>query len=87
MTDSIIRSRIDPVIKDQASKLLSEMGLTMSDAIRLFLHQVIAEKRLPFEVKLPNEETVAALDAIDRGEVEPVTLDELRDEWARACAK
>jgi hypothetical protein len=36
MADSVIRSRIDPKIKDEANRVLRSMGLNMSDAIRLF---------------------------------------------------
>src|SRR5258707_12481400 len=74
MNDSVIRSRIDPAIKEQASHLLRKMGLSMSDAIRLFLHQVIADKGLPFEVKAPNETTVAASRAAERGELNRTSL-------------
>lgn len=48
MTDCVIRSRIDPKIKKQAARLFGQMGLTMSDAIRLFLYQSVSERRIPF---------------------------------------
>ncbi len=87
MNDSVIRSRIDPAIKEQASHLLRKMGLSMSDAIRLFLHQVIADKGLPFEVKAPNETTVAAARAAERGELERTSLKGIARDWEAACAK
>ena len=55
MSESIIRSRIDPEIKEQAIALLDGMGLTLSEAIRMFLIQVIAHEALPFEVKSPKK--------------------------------
>jgi addiction module RelB/DinJ family antitoxin len=55
MSETVIRSRIDSQTKLEAQALLERFGLTMSDAIRLFLHQVVIEKGLPFEVKLPKE--------------------------------
>lgn len=55
MSESVIRSRIDSAIKLEAQSLLSKFGLSMSDAIRLFLHQVVMEKGLPFAVRLPEE--------------------------------
>ena len=55
MADTVIRSRIDASLKIEAQSLLDGMGLSMSEAIRLFLHQVVAEKGLPFPVKLSKE--------------------------------
>ena len=55
MTDTVIRSRIEASIKIEAQMLFDGMGLSMSEAIRLFLHQVVAEKGLPFPVRLSKE--------------------------------
>ncbi|MGV8080019.1 MAG: type II toxin-antitoxin system RelB/DinJ family antitoxin [Syntrophales bacterium] len=55
MADTVIRSRIDASVKLEAQALLEKLGLSMSDAIRLFMHQVVAQKGLPFEIKLPAE--------------------------------
>jgi len=52
--DTIVRSRIDADTKERAAAALAAMGLTISDAIRLLLLRVADEKRLPFEVKVPN---------------------------------
>jgi len=52
--DTIVRSRIDTDTKKRAAAALAAMGLTISDAIRLLLLRVADEKRLPFEVKVPN---------------------------------
>ena len=88
MADSVIRSRIDPVIKREADRVLRSMGISLSDGIRLFLYQVIAEKALPFKVKAPNKKTIAALEASRKGEVETVTLTQLKREWKDAkCGK
>lgn len=61
MSDSVIRARIEPGLKAEATNVLKSMGLTPSDAIRLFLHRVVDERALPFPVKAPNAETEAAL--------------------------
>ncbi len=88
MANSVVRSRIDPVVKLEADRILREMGITLSDGIRLFLFQVIAERALPFKVKTPNKQTIAALEAARRGEVEPVTLAALKRQWKKAeCGK
>lgn len=87
MTDSVIRSRIDPALKHKASVLFHQMGMSMSDAIRLFLTQAVIKKSMPFPIEAPNAKTKAALAAADRGEVEVVTLDGLTKQWHDACAK
>ena len=56
-----VRSRIEPDLKDRASEVLAECGLNLSDAIRLFLRQVVARQGLPFEVRIPNATTLAAM--------------------------
>lgn len=62
MLTSEIRSRIEPELKEEAQDVLSRVGLNISDAIRLFLRQVVLAKGLPFEVReTPNVETRAAM--------------------------
>lgn len=56
-----VRSRIEPHLKDRATAVLAECGLKLSDAIRLFLRQVVAQQRLPFEIKTPNATTKTAM--------------------------
>ena len=84
MDSSVVRSRIDPVVKQEANRILKNMGMTLSDGIRLFLYQVIAEQALPFKVKMPNKKTIAAMEAARRGETEPTTLEKLANEWIDA---
>ncbi len=67
-SDTVVRARIDGQVKEKAAKVLAEMGLSVSDAIRLLLVRVAAEKALPFEVKAPNAETQAAMAQLERGE-------------------
>jgi DNA-damage-inducible protein J len=82
VADSIVRSRIDSVVKDEANQILNSMGLTLSEGIRLFLYQVIANKALPFLIKVPNKETREAMIAARNGkDLEQVSLKELADEW------
>lgn len=64
-----VRARIDADLKRDATAALAEMGLTISDAIRLMLVRVAAEKALPFDVRTPNATTRAAIEAADRGEL------------------
>lgn len=60
-SDAVVRARIDGQVKEKAASVLADMGLSVSDAIRLLLVRVAAEKALPFDVKVPNAETQAAM--------------------------
>jgi DNA-damage-inducible protein J len=67
--NTVVRARIDEQIKDDATAVLSSIGLTVSDAFRLMMVRIATEKRLPFEPLVPNAETIAAMEAARRGEV------------------
>jgi len=56
MKDSVIRARVESALKVRASKVLAACGLEPSDAIRLFLQQVVAHQGLPFEVRSVDRE-------------------------------
>jgi DNA-damage-inducible protein J len=60
-TTEMVHVRIDKRTKARASKALAAMGLSVSDAVRVLLTRVAAEKALPFEVKAPNTATAAAM--------------------------
>ena len=51
-TDSMYM-RIDPTLKANAEAILSRLGLTPNDAINVFLNQVVLQRGLPFEIKMP----------------------------------
>ena len=74
----LVQARVERAVKEEAAAVLAAMGLTLSDAVRLLLTRVAREKRLPFEPLTPNEETIAAILAARRGEVEAVRLEELQ---------
>lgn len=59
--DEIVRARVDADTKRRSEKALAAMGLTMSEAIRLFLVQTVRQKALPFAVVAPNVETRKAI--------------------------
>ncbi len=77
-----VHSRIDENVKEKASFILEAIGLSISDAIRLFLKQIILARGMPFPVKIPNAKTIAAMTAADRGEgLEEITLSQLREQF------
>ncbi len=76
----LVQARIDPKIKEEASAVLEDMGLSVSDAVRLMLVKTAKEKTLPFEIWRPNAETMAAIEEAKAGLTEELTLDALRAE-------
>jgi DNA-damage-inducible protein J len=68
-TTTMIHVRIDQDLKSRASKTFDAMGLSLSEAVRIFLARTAADQAFPFELRVPNGQTVAAMEAGDRGEV------------------
>jgi DNA-damage-inducible protein J len=58
---TMIHVRVDEKTKARATKALASMGLSVSDAVRVLLTRIAAEKRLPFALKVPNADTQAAM--------------------------
>ena len=64
-TTTMVHVRVDENIKAQATETLAAMGLSVSDAVRVFLMRVVAEQQMPFAIKAPNAETRAAMAEAD----------------------
>lgn len=60
-TTAMVHVRVDEQVKEQATEALAAMGLSVSDAVRVFLIRVAAEKQLPFALKVPNAVTRSAM--------------------------
>lgn len=60
-TTTMVHVRVDENVKAQATETLASMGLTISDAVRVFLIRVVADKELPFAIKAPNATSRAAI--------------------------
>ena len=65
--ETYVRARIDPAVKALAAKALADMGLSVSDAIRLLMLRIADEKKLPFKVKTPNAVTRRAIAELEAG--------------------
>ena len=59
---SMLHIRVDDDTKFLAAGALSAMGLSLSDAVRLFLRRVVQDQALPLELKVPNAKTIAAIE-------------------------
>ena len=65
---AIIQARIDPDVKSNAQNILSQLNITMSEAISIFLTQVSLNRGIPFEIKIPTDLTSETLLKSERGE-------------------
>ena len=63
---TMVHVRLDDRMKERASDALERMGLTLSEAVRMFLSRVVADQAIPFSVKVPNATTVAAMEEARR---------------------
>jgi DNA-damage-inducible protein J len=66
-TNAVVRARIDENIKDRATAVLSTMGLTVSDAVRILLTRIARDEALPFDLT-PNALTAETLRKSESGE-------------------
>ncbi len=56
------RALLDPKVKEEAEEILKRLGLSVSKSFELFYRQVIAQRGLPFELHIPNEKTMKAIE-------------------------
>jgi DNA-damage-inducible protein J len=68
-----IRARIEPELKEEVLSIFQTLGLSLTEAINLFFHMVKLNRGLPFEIKIPNEETLQAM--------EDAVLERNLEEW------
>jgi len=63
--------RIEPSVKQRAEKTLNDLGLSITDAINVFLNQVILYDGIPFEIRKPrfNKETIEAIDILKKAKI------------------
>jgi DNA-damage-inducible protein J len=63
-----INARVDEHLKADAERVLSSLGVSTTDAITMFPYQVVLHQGLPFDVRLPNAGTQAAMAELDAGQ-------------------
>ncbi len=70
---------LDTNLKAQAKDIYKQYGLTLSDAVNMFLAQSVFNKGLPFDLKIPNDETLQAMkDVKSNKNYEDITLEDLK---------
>lgn len=73
-----INARIEPKLKMKAETILRKVGLTAAEAVKFFYMQVCLNNGLPFEVKIPNKETIKVMRNADKRKTHKVkNVDEL----------
>ena len=68
MKSAMIRARVEPDLKEEVESIFKELGITTTEAITIFYHQVKAKKGIPFELSIPNEITLETARKTDAGE-------------------
>ncbi|MFO7936627.1 MAG: type II toxin-antitoxin system RelB/DinJ family antitoxin [Kiritimatiellia bacterium] len=85
MKTAVIHARIEPQIKQKAEGVLQNLGITPTEAIRIFYRQISMRGGLPFAVEIPNECTAKTLEKSYKGKdvVEFDSLDEMFESWEK----
>ena len=83
MKTAVVHSRINPEIKERAEDILLRLGLSPTEAIRIFYTQITLRNGLPFEVEIPNATTSAALEESRKGKnlTKRASVEELFNSW------
>ncbi len=62
---TFVQARIDPNIKAQARGVLDKLGISMSEAIGVYIRQIVLQQGIPFELKIPNQTTLQAVQQLE----------------------
>ena len=65
---AVVHARIDPATKTATEKVLDALGMTPTEAIRLFYRQIAIRKSFPIELRVPNKVTASVLTKSDRNQ-------------------
>jgi DNA-damage-inducible protein J len=85
MKTAVVHARIEPQVKRQAEGVLNSLGISPTEAIRIFYRQITLRHGLPFAVAVPNECTAETLKKSRRGEEvqEFTSLDAMFESWEK----
>ncbi len=85
MKTAVIHARIEPAIKSKAEGILRKVGISPTEAIRIFYRQITLRGGIPFTVDVPNHITADTLDKSSRGEdiIEFDSIDDMCESWEK----
>jgi DNA-damage-inducible protein J len=79
MKTAIINARVQPDLKSDVETILAKLGITTTQAIIMFFEQVRINRGIPFELKIPNDETIQAMqDARANRDMQPTSIEQLK---------
>lgn len=61
-----VYTRVDPTVKEQAETVLNQLGISMATAMEIYLRQIALQRKIPFEMALPNIQPIALGDLSDK---------------------
>ncbi len=80
MKTAIINARVKPQLKNEVESILSQLGITTTQAITMYFEQIKLSNGIPFSLTVPNKETIKAMkDARENKNMTEVTLDILKE--------
>lgn len=74
MASTVVQVRVDEKIKKEVSEILGMLGLTLSDGLRLFMNRVVAERGIPFPMKLEKIDSYSDLYDVSEYFVDPEVI-------------
>ena len=77
-------TRVDPVVKEQAEEILDELGISMSTAMGLFLKQIVLQRGIPFDVKIPTKKPIC-IDDLSEEEVNLILEESIKSAKSKNC--
>ena len=78
--NSTVRARVDSDLKSEVEVILKKIGLNTSQAINIFLNSVKNNNGIPFELKIPNTETIKAIKEAEDGKSEAISFEDHMEE-------
>ncbi len=67
LIDSQVQIRLNKELKEKATILFNQLGMSLSEAVRTFLTQAVAEQGMPFKAHIPNNTTIDSFKELENG--------------------
>ena len=78
MKNAVVNVRMESELKSEVEAIFKQLGMNTTQAITMFFEQIRLHRAIPFQIKLPNQETIEAMeDALAGRNMETVSMEEL----------